>query len=299
MKNNTPQHFALQLGSLIALYLSLSFLLTLFFGLITLLFPDASEQYYMIEAASSSVRLGIAMVVVFFPTYLILTRYVNKLRRTEQSDQYLTLTKWLIYLSLLAGILTLLVDLVIVLNYFLEGDITARFIYKALSVLVVIGAAVAYYVLDARGYWLKNEKQSVGYAVAASLIILAVIILGYSRIPSPTEVREQKIDANQIIDLQAIQYKVQEFMVLSSSTLPTTLDEAFGQFAAPKATDGREDYVYKVTERGFELCAEFSHEMPSDPNFAAPVIDKMQPVINANDWQYKAGHFCFERYLNK
>ena len=243
--------------------------------------------------------MGIAMVVVFFPTYLVLTRYVNRMRRNEQSDQYLTLTKWLIYLSLLAGVLTLLVDLVIVLNYFLEGDVPARFIYKSLSVIVVICTAVFYYVQDARGYWLKNEQQSVTFGLVTGVFILAAVVFGFMHIPSPTVVREQKIDTNQIMDLQSIQYKVQEYMAISSSTVPTTLDEAFGEFVPPKAADGREAYTYKVTERGFELCAQFAHDMPNDQAFTAPVMDKMQPIINGGDWQYKAGHFCFERFLNK
>jgi hypothetical protein len=55
MKNNTPKHFALQLGSLISLYLSLTFLLVLLFGLINLKFPDAAEGYYMIERARAIV----------------------------------------------------------------------------------------------------------------------------------------------------------------------------------------------------------------------------------------------------
>jgi uncharacterized membrane protein YdcZ (DUF606 family) len=299
MKNNTPQQFALQLGSLIALYLSLSFLLTLLFGLITLLFPDASEQYYVIESASSAVRLGIAMVIVFFPTYLILTRIVNRIRRKEHTDQYLTLTKWLIYLSLLAGVLTMLVDLVIVLNYFLEGDITARFIYKAVSVLIVIGSAVSYYILDARGYWVRNEQKSKLYAGGAIIVVLCAVVFGFTHIATPTEVRAQKLDAKEINDLQLIQSKVQEYYSLSSSTLPTTLEEAYGVFPVPTAPEDRPAYTYERTDRGFKLCATFAKDLPTDQSFSALPLDKARPIINENDWQYKAGNFCFERILNK
>jgi hypothetical protein len=299
MKNNTPQQFALQLGSLISLYLSLSFLLVLLFGLITLLFPDPSEQYYAIESASSSVRLGIAMVVVFFPTYIVLTRIVNRLRRKDAVAQYLTLTKWLIYLSLLAGILTLLVDLVVVLNYFLEGDMTARFIYKATSVLVVIGAAVHYYILDARGYWAKNESASILYGFGAGFVVLAAVAFGFTHIATPSQVREQKIDAKEITDLQAIQYKIEESMNLSSSTLPKTLGEAYGEFPVPTAPTGRPAYRYELTDRGFKLCATFSSDMQNDLTFAVPTPDKTRPILNENDWQYKAGNFCFERFVNK
>jgi len=299
MKNNTPQQFALQLGSLISLYVSLSFLLVLLFGLITLLFPDPSEQYYAIESASSGVRLGIAMVVVFFPTYIVLTRIVNRVRRSETTEQYLTLTKWLIYLSLLAGFLTLLIDLVVVLNYFLEGDLTARFIYKAVSVLVVIGAAVHYYVLDARNYWAKNESASILYGIGAGILVFTAVAYGFAHVATPSQVREQKLDAKEITDLQAIQYKLEESMNLSSSTLPKTLEEAYGQFPVPTAPTGRPAYSYEVTERGFKLCATFATDMQNDLTFAAPMIDKTRPIVNENDWQYTAGHFCFERILNK
>ncbi|MEN9922388.1 MAG: hypothetical protein RL097_665, partial [Candidatus Parcubacteria bacterium] len=39
MENHTAKHFVLQLGSLASLYLSLSFLLVLLFGVINLIFP--------------------------------------------------------------------------------------------------------------------------------------------------------------------------------------------------------------------------------------------------------------------
>jgi uncharacterized protein YacL len=157
MENTTPKHFVLQLGSLISLYISLGFLLGLLFGIINLKFPDATEGYWALESASSAVRLGIAMVIVFFPTYLILTRLVNKLRRQEKNGSYLNLTKWLVYLSLLVGGGVLLGDLVAVIMTFLEGEITQRFIFKALAVLVVVGLAFHYYILDARGFWLAQN----------------------------------------------------------------------------------------------------------------------------------------------
>jgi hypothetical protein len=299
MKNNTPKHFALQLGSLISLYLSLSFLLVLMFGLINLLFPDAADMQYMIESASDSVRFGIAMVVVAFPTYLILTRLINTTRRADTHEQYLTLTKWLIYLSLVVAIGALLVDLVTVVYTLLQGEITSRFIFKALAVLVIIGAAVFYYVLDARGYWLKNEQKSVWFALAATIVVVASLGLGIMQIDTPTVVREQKLDAKQVSDLQNIQYKIQEAMVTSSGTLPTSLESAYGAFPIPTAPEGRAAYRYEVTETGFNLCATFAEPMKSDVQFSAPIMDKQAVIINPDDWQYKAGDFCFTRIVRK
>ena len=43
MENHTAKHFVLQLGSLVSLYLSLSFLIVLIFGVINKMFPDAAD----------------------------------------------------------------------------------------------------------------------------------------------------------------------------------------------------------------------------------------------------------------
>jgi len=298
MEKNTAKHFVLQLGSLISLYLSLSFLITLLFGIINLTFPNASEGYWVIESASNNVRLGIAMVIVFFPTYIMLTRAVNRTRRTDTDHAYLSLTKWLIYLSLLVGGGILLGDLAVVIMTFLNGDITIRFILKAVTMLVIIGFAFYYYLLDAQGYWIENEKRSVSYGVVVAIIVLAVIIFGFFHIATPGTVAAMKLDEKQIQDLQQIQWKI-ESVISTTSAVPATLEDAFVGFDIPVAPAGREDYTYQVTDVGFQLCATFSQtsEVQVVVDIYANPVDLTRPVKNADSWQYKAGRYCFERII--
>ncbi len=299
MKNNTPLQFALQLGAFISLYLSVSFLLVLVFGIINLLFPDPAEGYYMHESASSSVRLGIAMVLVFFPTHLYLTRVVNRLKRIHPDVQHLKITKWLLYLSLLVGAGALLIDLVIVIMTYLEGDVTSRFIAKALAVLGIIGAAVHYYTLDVRGYWITHESKSTMYGMGVGLVAFTAIAYGFATVDSPSVVRAHKLDATQITDLQSIQYKIEETLAVSSSSLPATLEAAYGEFPVPTAPAGRPAYRYNVTDSGFELCATFAADMQNDLQFNTMMLNKDQLIINRDDWNYKVGEYCFKRILNK
>ncbi len=232
---NTAKNFALQLGSLISLYISISALIVLLFGIITTLYPDIAQGYYEQDSASSSIRFSIAFLVVFFPTYIILTRLVNTIRRNEHGT-YLTLTKWLIYISLLIGGGILLGDLVYVLNSFLNGEITIRFILKALSFFIVVGAGFTYYVFDARGYWQTHEKTSIQYAVIVALVVIATVVVGFTHIKAPAEVREMKIDATQISDLQNIQYKIEETYRIDSK-LPLSLETIYFGIEAPKASN--------------------------------------------------------------
>lgn len=299
MENHTAKHFVLQLGALVSMYLSVSFLLVLVFGLITLLFPDAADTVYDVEQATGTIRLGISMTIVFFPTYLVLTRLVNTARRQDAHGSYLGLTKWLIYLSLLIGGAALLIDLVVVIQAFLEGDITVRFILKALAVLVVIGSAFYYYLLDARGTWIKNEKQSITYGVCASVVVLVAIILGFANIETPAEVREQKLDDTQISDLQNIQWQIADYLAIHNE-LPTDLDGLYTSTSIPTAPDTRPAYEYQVTEGGFALCATFANSSQEDKylSIARPIINQAietPTIINPDNWQHGAGEYCFNR----
>ncbi len=299
MENHTAKHFVLQLGSLASMYLSLSFLLVLIFGVVNLAFPDAAEGIWAIEEANSQIRMGIAMTIVFLPTYLILTRLVNKTRRQKHTSNYLGLTKWLIYLSLLIGGAALLIDLVVVINTFLEGEITQRFVLKALAVLLVIGAAFYYYLMDARGYWLSNEKRSIMFGAVAGIISLVFVVFGFASIDAPAEVREKRLDMTQTSDLQIIQGQIQNYLVMNEA-LPATLDNLTSEIM-PIAPEGRMAYRYELTEKGFRLCATFAAasekgEYMYGTTAYAPEI-KTAVILNPDNWEHGEGEWCFERVV--
>ncbi len=295
MENNTAKHFVLQLGSVITLYLSVSFLIVLLFSIINLVVPDAFEGYWHIESNSSSVRLGIAMLIVFFPTYLILTRQINVIRRREENATYLGLTKWLMYLSLLVGGGVILGDLVAVILAFLEGELTMRFMLKAAVLFLVVGGAFYYYLQDARGYWLSREKASKSYAVTMSVVVLFSLAAGFFYSETPAQVREMRLDEEQVNSLREIQWKVQEYIAINgTSSVPTTLEEIYIDFPVPTAPEDREAYSYERTNSGFKLCATFSADSKNDLGMTG-YIDSTNPIKNAENWNYKQGRYCFER----
>ncbi len=296
---NTPRNVVLQVGSLIALYLSASFLLTLVFGLINISYPSATDSYCEIESATESIRLGIAMLIVFFPTYLVLTRLMNRFRRVEHGALYQNITKWLIYLSLLIGGLVLLGTLVTTIYTFLNGDLTTRFILKAAAVIAVVGAAFHYYVLDAKGVWVREEGKSVMYGVGAALLVFLAISYGIANIETPAVVREMKLDEEQLNDLRNMQWEVDNYMAMSSSTLPNTLEDAYALSAqdVPVAPEGREAYSYEKTDKGFKLCATFSRDSVPNEFMDTSYVDPAARIKNPENWNYKEGRYCFERVV--
>lgn len=294
---NTAKNFALQLGALISLYISLGSLISLIFGLITIGFPSQADMYWEVESATAAIRTSIAILVVFFPTYIALTRIVNTIRRKEQGT-YLGLTKWLIYLSLLIGGGVLLGDLVTILLSFLNGELTIRFALKALTVFLVVASAFVYYVLDVRGYWQSHEKNSLLYAAAISLVVVIALGFGLTHIETPSEIRERNIDARQISDLQEIQNQVQNYTTLHGE-VPQTLQDAFLRLTIPEAPENRSAYTYqKISASQFELCASFAQESRESYGYEAYPVTEKYMIKNAYTWDHAAGDWCFKRAVN-
>ncbi len=296
---NTAKNFALQLGSLVSLYVSIVAMIMLLFGIITAQYPDAAQGYWEYDSAASSIRFGIAMLIIFFPSYIILTRLVNTIRRTEHGT-YLVLTKWLIYLSLLVGGASILGDLVAVVYSFLNGELTIRFILKALVFLAVVGAAFVYYIFDAKGHWQTHEKQSIQYAAIVTVAVIAALAFGFTHTETPAEVREMKLDKVQIQDLGVIQSQIESFYA-TEGALPKSLDTAYKAMSVPTAPEERSAYSYSVVnEKSFELCADFAYESDKSEQaqYAAPYgVDGML-IKDGFNWTHGAGHWCFTRVLN-
>lgn len=291
------KNFVLQLGSLAALFVSLPAFVALLFGIINLQFPDAADQYWQVENFENSVRYSIAVVVIFFPLYLILTRIVNEARRDE-GKLYHTLTKWLIYLALLVAGIVMATDLAVVVYTFLNGEITMRFILKALALLLIVGAAFYYYVLDAKEYWSKRERTSLMIGGAALAVVAAAVVVGYLKIDAPSVVREIRLDEEQLNDLREMQWRIEEFHQVNGA-FPGSLEEVFAGLPVPVAPEGRAAYDFNVTGADtYELCATFAAATPeSERNMAKPVVADSTFYYQNQNWEHGAGRKCFERRI--
>lgn len=287
---NTPKNFVLQLGALLSLYISLASFLTLVFSIINVAILDAADTSYRVAASTEAIRFSLATVIVFFPVYLTLTRIVNNIRRLEQGT-YLTLTRWLIYLSLLAGGGMLLGDLVVIINAYLDGEITTRFLLKAGVLAVVIAAACYYYLKDTQNYWQTHVRQSVYFGAVTAVVVAVTVLVGFNYGQTPSEVRETRIDDNQIEDLRTIQRQI-ESHYQTNEALPESIAEVFVGLTVPKAPIERTPYRYQTTATTtYQLCATFAFDSAtSDYTYIRPVYDSPN-----NNWSHGAGEWCFDR----
>ena len=303
--------------TMVALYASAVSLLNLLFEIINASFPDALNFSY--DRFSSGMRWSIASLLIVFPLYIFLSWFINRDLAVNPLKKNLGIRKWLTYLTLFIAGVTIITDLIILINTFLGGEITARFAFKVLAMLIVAGVIFAYYLYDLRRDVGQKSSQMKMLVWAVSFGVLASIIGGFFIIGSPFTLRMKRFDERRVNDLQNIQYQIVNFYQ-RKGVLPNSLDELkdpLSGFNIPLDPDTNASYEYeKVTDLptgqaslptgkaglSFKLCADFSLE--SDALIDSKGVSRPMPVfygessLNEN-WRHEKGLVCFDRKIDK
>lgn len=294
---DTPKIFAVQLGSILAFYVALFALISTAFGLIELRIPNSSTPYSDPAAGAAQVRFGVAALVVCVPAYLLLAYLTNRLRAAVDR-KYLRFIEWLVYLSLVVGGTVLLGGLINVLVTYLNGDLTIRFLLKALLLGMVVGGAIVYYLLEVRGYFIARRRAAQLFGAVFLFVATALAAAGVWHIDSPHTAREKQVDAQVRSDLQRIYGDVAQY-ARATGALPTSLAEVYPSGAIPQAPEGREAYRYRaVTERTFELCGSFAHAYEGPTNRLWRPAPAPDAFIEPFSYSHPAGRFCTQATVN-
>ncbi|MCY4265495.1 MAG: DUF5671 domain-containing protein [Gammaproteobacteria bacterium] len=134
------------------LYLSVYNLGSLIFDYLNILFPADNDAVATLAGpgpgypgTESSIRFSIASLVIAFPVFLYVSRYIMRLVEADPVHRLSTARKWLTYLTLAIAAFTLIGDLISVLYGFLSGEITVRFLLKTFTIFCLAGSVYWYY----------------------------------------------------------------------------------------------------------------------------------------------------------
>ncbi len=215
--------FFLHLGFIAALYTFLGTLISFAFSIINTAFPD--RQYNSFDPYASGMRFSVSMLIVVTPLMLYLLKKIYAHMREEPARKDLWVRKWGLYLTLTLAIIALAIDLVTLINTFLSGEISTRFVMKAL-VVIVIAALVWWFTRhEIQNTLADRPKLARGLGGGVIAIVLILIVTGFSYIGSPTLLRNIRDDNQRESDLQNIKYQVLNFYQSKNARLPSSLEE--------------------------------------------------------------------------
>lgn len=288
--------FFLYLIAIITLYMSVGGLIGLCFQYVNHLFPDTINVYSQ-GADMDIARTMMAMLFVAFPIYLGITWFLRKDVIQNPEHKSGSARKFFVYLTIFLAALTMIIDLVTLVYNFLNGELTTRFVLKVLSVLLVSGAVFAYYLWDIRRKEHEHARPSKVLAAAASIIVIAAIVMGFVLFGSPHTQRLRRFDERRVNDLSWIQQEVTNYWQINKK-LPQNLEllnndlTGFHLSVDPQTA---KNYEYIISgQLNFQLCAEFGikgddYGVQYGPYRAGKAVDS---------WHHEAGRVCFDRKID-
>lgn len=298
----TPKDVFLHLLMLVMLYIVVISLIMISFAYVDNWYPDPLNYYY--GGTLDSIRFGSSMLVVSFPILIILSWFIQRDLRKNPAKHELKFSKWLTYLTLFVSAITIVIDLIQLVQRFYSGDLTTPFAFKVLSVLVLTGAVFGYYVWDVQH---EPHKSKVPKIVAwlSSIVVVGMLVLGFFVAGSPTQQRSIRMDEQRIGDLQSFQYEIISYWQYKEE-LPASLDilrNDIKGFIPPVDPETKAPYEYAILEPlKFKLCATFNQANPyrGEQSTSSATYYKEgyynDPVNQI--WDHDAGQKCFERTID-
>lgn len=288
----------INLGAIVALATIVGNLISLLFTIIDKAYPTVTGYNYY---GSYSISWPVATLIIFFPIYILLMWLLEKDYKLQPEKRSFSVRKWLTYITLFFAGLAIAIDLVTVLYCFIDGqELTAGFVMKVLSVLVVALAIFFYYIYDSIGK--LNATSRKVWTIAALVIILGSVIWGFSVLGSPRTQQLLRYDEQKVNDLQNMNNQVINYYS-GKGVLPKTIQELqnLNYYVAQNVDpQTQKPYEYqKTSDTTYNLCAEFnkaSDDKNINGNMTAPI--PIYYPYGGTTWTHPAGHHCFTETIN-
>ena len=299
----TPKDFFLWAGAMISLYGSVIALITLLFNYINYAFPDPLR--YTSDPYSGGMSYQMASLIILVPLFLVLMRTIRASIAADSSRAEVWIRRWALYLTVFVAGATVVVDLIVLLTTFLNGEsITTAFLLKVLVVLLVAGGGLLHFLADLRGYWNRNQNRAMTVNWGVGVVVLAAIVSGFFIVGTPQDARMFRLDQQRVNDLSMIQGQIVYFYQ-QKEELPqnlTELQDPLVGFIVP--TDPQTEQPYEYSTSGnltFQLCATFSRESAATGPGSKPyAVESYAPYGGYADenWNHQGGRTCFERTID-
>ncbi|MEN9647270.1 MAG: hypothetical protein RLY57_74 [Candidatus Parcubacteria bacterium] len=303
------KYFFLHLGIIALLYTAVTTFLSFCFDVINYLFPD--RQAYAFDPYTTSLRLSVSVLIVVFPVLIYLARLVYRELVAHPEDRHLSVQKWLSFFTLFLAALTIIIDAIVLLNTFFNGEISSRFIAKFAVVLIVAFVVFWYTIRDLKGVYFEKPHLLKLFTYIVSAVVFASIIGGLFIMGSPATQRMLRDDMDRQNDLSSIQSQVLNYYQ-NSGKLPESINVLKDDFSyyneetfVDPATKNQYDYkvVTGTTSISFELCADFdldstTNDMKGRGDYKAYSSLSIDYYGFGSSFEHVKGKNCYTRTID-
>ncbi len=303
-KSSVARDVFAYLLTFVMLYIGVVSFIALLWQIINVQFPDPALFYY--QGSYDAMRNAIASLIVVWPVFLLMSRFIHKDISAHHEKADIWVRRWLTYLTIFVAAVTMIIDLITLINTFLNGELTLPFVLKALTVVLVAGAVLGYEFWDLKRAPSEHMDLLRVMSMASAALVVIAMAAGFFFVGSPSKARDIRLDNQRQADLQAIQYQIIDFWN-RTKTIPAAindLSDPITGYTVPRDPLTQAAYEYiPSTDLRFQLCATFARETPagdSPSGVKYPATYSLDRYGNmmTEDWKHTSGRVCFDRTID-
>lgn len=296
--NHSAKFAFLYMLSLVALVLTSLSVGMVIFQIINKYIPDMIGRFGE-SFSSGQLRFAIAALIVAAPIFFLTSQqiYKNLFKGVLAKDS--GVRKWLTYFILLVSSVIILGWFIGLINNYLEGELTIKFILKTFTAMGISAIAFTFYLYDIQRNNIVGRKDNIirTYFYGALIIIIATFVSALLIVESPQQARDHKLDNAILEDFNIIADGLNNYYD-KNQKLPATLEELESEvlFVTEenfKDLETNQVYEYKVIGDGeYQLCAIFRTSNVDGQD----VNDRFYP---RGGWPHEAGKQCIGQNIDK
>ena len=264
------------------------------FSIINKTIPDALNNYY--GDVDGALKFAISALFIAAPIFYFVSSLITKGLRKGELEKESALRRWLTYFILLVSSLIILGVFISVINSFLSGELTSRFVLKALSVFVLSALPFAYYYYDIKRPNPEEPNKIVKiFFFGTMALVLIAFIAAWFFVESPKTARARLLDQKLMQNISNIEGTINTYYDRYKK-LPENLELLAGDstlyFEKKSLLDPETGakIVYEIKSgRDYALCATFRLSTIKDDK----TIDNSY-VNGSIGREHEAGYQCLK-----
>lgn len=245
--------------------------------------------------SQGSLKFAVASLIVTGPIFFFVSYLIRKALKNGNLNPKNKIRVWTTYIILFISIAIAIGDLITTVFKVLDGDFTASFILKSLSILIIVGSIFTYYWLELRSpNSLNDTKLPKVIGISSAVIILLSFVGAFFLVDSPALSRAKAYDQTKANDLSIIRHTINTYYS-EFDKLPEALEDLHNQSAFLQIKDPKtgEEYEYRIVdEQSYELCANFNTSIKG-------LSEKdVQYRFSPDGFVYEEGKNCFTKKVS-
>lgn len=290
-------YYLLSLVSLVFTTISVGMIV---YSIIDKTVPDALNSY--IGNYDGQLKFAISALIIATPIFYLLSSFIFKGLRKNELEKDSGVRRWLTYFILLVSSLIILGVFITTINNFLSGELTSRFILKAITIFIIAASVFSFYFYDIKREDLVKKDLIVRLFFVISLIlVITAFISAFFFVESPKTARARRLDQIVVNNISNLESAVNSYYDRYKK-LPESLEAVRAEkdiYLDPSTLfdpETKQEIIYqKLNDNDFQFCATFRLDSAQDNKGNDPVMTRY--IDYPGDKNHAAGYQCLKGNL--